>query len=63
MRVVVLRAVAVLLLVAAVVVVPAIAQGAPAAAPVFSLDLFSGQSLKLTDLKGQAVILLFWAEW
>jgi hypothetical protein len=63
MRVALLRAVAVMLLVAAVVVVPAVVQGAPAAAPAFSLDLFNGQSLKLADLKGQAVILLFWAEW
>jgi cytochrome oxidase Cu insertion factor (SCO1/SenC/PrrC family) len=35
----------------------------PAAAPAFSLELFNGQTLRLADLKGTAVVLLFWANW
>lgn len=33
------------------------------AAPPFSLGLFSGKVLKLSDLKGTAVVLLFWTPW
>jgi cytochrome oxidase Cu insertion factor (SCO1/SenC/PrrC family) len=39
------------------------AQAAPAAAPAFSLELFDGRTLRLADLKGTAVVLLFWANW
>jgi hypothetical protein len=54
----------IVILLAAAVVAPGIAQGAPAAqAPAFTLELFSGASLKLADLKGKAVVLFFWAEW
>lgn len=39
-------------------------QAAPAApAPDFTLELFNGQRLRLADLKGTGVILLFWAPW
>ncbi|MDQ7858563.1 MAG: hypothetical protein QN174_13625 [Armatimonadota bacterium] len=53
------------LLVAAVAAAPGgtATQAAPAAAPVFSLELFTGQTLRLADLKGTAVVLLFWANW
>jgi cytochrome oxidase Cu insertion factor (SCO1/SenC/PrrC family) len=37
------------------------AGGAPA--PGFTLELFTGQVLRLADLAGRPVILLFWAEW
>lgn len=38
--------------------------GAPGdPAPAFTLDLFSGKTLTLAELKGTAVLLLFWAEW
>jgi cytochrome oxidase Cu insertion factor (SCO1/SenC/PrrC family) len=64
MRVSFIRILAIIVLITAVIVVPAIVQGAPASqAPAFTLDLFNGQSLKLADLKGKAVVLLFWAEW
>lgn len=58
-----LRWVGVVVLVAALVVAPVAAQAAPAIAPAFTLDLFSGKTLSLADLKGRAVVLLFWAEW
>lgn len=32
-------------------------------APAFTLELFTGQTLRLADLAGRPVILLFWAEW
>lgn len=57
----VLRGTALLTLALAVVALPA--QGAPKAAPDFTLQLFSGKALSLNDLKGSAVILLFWAPW
>ncbi len=59
----VLRWVGVVVLVAALVIAPVAAQAAPATAPAFTLDLFSGKTLSLADLKGRAVVLLFWAEW
>lgn len=64
MRIAAVRILAVVMLVAAIMVVPTVAQSAPAAqAPAFTLELFSGQSLKLADLKGKAVVVLFWADW
>jgi hypothetical protein len=41
-------------------IVPAVDAGP---APAFTLELFNGQTLRLDDLKGTAVILLFWANW
>jgi len=59
-----IRTLAVIVMIAAIMVVPTVAQSAPAAqAPAFTLELFSGQSLKLADLKGKAVVVLFWADW
>jgi len=40
---------------------PAVA--APRAAPDFALELFSGTTFRLSDARGTAVILLFWAPW
>jgi cytochrome oxidase Cu insertion factor (SCO1/SenC/PrrC family) len=57
------RLIALVLAVAAAAIGPAAAQAAPAPAPAFTLDLFSGKTLSLADLKGRAVVLLFWAEW
>ncbi len=38
--------------------------GAPGGpAPVFTLDLFTGKTLTLGQLKGTAVVLLFWTQW
>lgn len=56
-----LRSAVLLTLVLAVIALPA--QAAPRPAPAFSLDLFNGKTLSLNDLKGSAVILLFWAPW
>ena len=56
----------VLVLALLAVAVMAIAQAAQAAqrpAPAFTLELFNGQAVRLADLKGTAVILLFWAQW
>ena len=61
MRIRVLRAMALLLLAVALIPVPAVA--AQTAAPAFTLELFNGRQLRLADLKGTAVILLFWAQW
>lgn len=63
MRTAAVRILVVLMVVAAVVVVPTVAQSAAAPAPAFTLELFNGQSLKLVDLKGKAVVVLFWADW
>jgi hypothetical protein len=49
-------------LVALLIVLP-VAQAAGGPAPAFSLELFNGQTLTLADLKGKAVLLLFWAPW
>jgi cytochrome oxidase Cu insertion factor (SCO1/SenC/PrrC family) len=57
----ILRGAALLTLTLAVVALPA--QGAPKAAPDFTLQLFNGKTLSLNELKGSAVILLFWAPW
>ncbi len=46
----------------AVVALPA-GQTAPRPAPGFTLPLLNGKTLSLADLKGSAVILLFWAPW
>jgi len=61
MRIPALRAVVILLLAVALIAVPAMA--AQTAAPAFTLELFNGQTLKLADLKGTAVVLLFWTQW
>lgn len=61
MRISVLRAIALMLLAVTLIAVPAVA--APTAAPAFTLELFNGQTLKLADLKGTAVVLLFWTQW
>lgn len=52
-----------MLVVAVLSVAPAAVVAAPNLAPAFTLELFSGKTLTLADLKGKAVILLFWAEW
>lgn len=57
------RAVALMLLVVAVATIALPAQAAPRPAPAFTLELFNGQTLRLADLKGTAVVLLFWAQW
>jgi cytochrome oxidase Cu insertion factor (SCO1/SenC/PrrC family) len=57
------RLVVPLMLAAVLVVAPASAGAAPGPAPAFTLDLFSGKSLSLADLKGKAVIMLFWTQW
>jgi cytochrome oxidase Cu insertion factor (SCO1/SenC/PrrC family) len=38
-------------------------QAAPGQAPAFSLELFNGKTLRLADLRGRPVILLFWTQW
>ena len=63
MRTPVIRLAAALLLVVVLAAAPAMVLAAPSPAPAFTLELFSGKSLSLADLKGKAVILLFWAEW
>ena len=57
------RAVALMLLVVAVAAIARPAQAAQRPAPAFTLELFNGQTLRLADLKGTAVVLLFWAQW
>ena len=57
------RVIVLLMLVALLVIAPAAATAAPGPAPAFTLDLFTGKSLSLTDLKGKAVIMLFWTQW
>ncbi len=63
MRRTAVRLATVILLVALVAAVPAAALAAPRPAPAFTLELFSGQTLRLADLKGTGVILLFWTQW
>lgn len=54
---------AVAVLLAGIAVVP-LTQAAPSGpAPAFTLDLFNGKTVSLADLKGTALVLLFWAEW
>ncbi len=36
---------------------------APEAAPDFTVETFNGESLTLSDLRGQVVVLNFWASW
>ncbi len=55
----ILRGTALLTLALAMVALPA--QGAARTAPDFTLQLFTGKTLSLNELKGSAVILLFWA--
>ncbi len=46
------------------IILSPLAQAAPSGpAPAFTLDLFNGKTLHLADLKGSAVVLLFWAQW
>ena len=46
-------------------IIPApVALGGPGGpAPSFALELFTGKTLTLADLKGSAVVLLFWTQW
>ena len=37
--------------------------GAPEAAPDFAVETFDGETLRLSDLRGQVVVLNFWASW
>lgn len=62
MRIPVLRAIALVLLITAGLACPAPA-AQTVAAPAFTLELFNGQTLRLADLKGTAVVLLFWTQW
>jgi len=48
---------------AAMTLTPATAGTAGRAAPPFRLELFSGKTVALSDLKGTAVVLLFWTPW
>lgn len=48
---------------ATVVLLAALVVAAPGPAPAFTLELFSGQTLRLADLKGTSVMLLFWTQW
>ncbi|WP_260928926.1 TlpA family protein disulfide reductase [Novosphingobium sp. 9] len=51
---------------ASVPVVPALAKGTPVVgqlAPDFQLTLMDGSKVRLADLKGQVVVLNFWATW
>ena len=57
------RALALMLLVVAVATIALPAQAAQRPAPAFTLELFNGQVVRLADLKGTAVVLLFWAQW
>jgi cytochrome oxidase Cu insertion factor (SCO1/SenC/PrrC family) len=61
MRTIALCALILLLLAVILIVVPA--QAAPRPAPAFALELFNGQTLRLVDLKGTAIIILFWTQW
>ena len=36
---------------------------APEAAPDFTVETFNGETLRLSDLRGQVVVLNFWASW
>jgi peroxiredoxin len=46
------------------IVLTPVVLGAPGdPAPAFTLDLFTGKTLTLAQMKGTAVLLLFWAEW
>jgi hypothetical protein len=49
--------------VAALAAFPGRGQAAPQPAPSFALPLFDGKTLRLDDLRGSPVILLFWAPW
>lgn len=61
MRTIALCALILVLLAVILIVVPA--QAALRPAPAFALELFNGQTLRLSDLKGTAVIILFWTQW
>src|SRR5690606_2680103 len=51
------------LLLAALVTLPAMAVAPQGPAPVFSLDSMDGKPVSLEDLKGQVVMINFWATW
>jgi hypothetical protein len=53
----------VLLMLTTVLAVAPTVRAAPGPAPAFTLDLFTGKTLSLADLKGKAVIMLFWTQW
>jgi cytochrome oxidase Cu insertion factor (SCO1/SenC/PrrC family) len=58
-----LAVVAAAVLLAGIALVP-LTQAAPSGpAPAFTLDLFNGKKLSLADVKGTAIVLLFWANW
>jgi hypothetical protein len=57
------RALVLALLAVAVMAIAQPAQAAQRPAPAFTLELFNGQTLRLADLKGTALVLLFWAQW
>src|SRR4029453_9141956 len=57
-----LRAVAVLAL-APAFALPVLAAGDTGPAPDFVLDSNTGKPLKLSGLKGQVVMIIFWATW
>jgi cytochrome oxidase Cu insertion factor (SCO1/SenC/PrrC family) len=61
----VLRALApaVFILLIAATLAPAANAGPGGAAPPFTLVLFSGKTLALSDLRGTAVVVLFWTPW
>jgi peroxiredoxin len=48
---------------AAIALTPAMAGDAKDPAPDFKLPVRSGQSMSLSDLKGQVVLINFWASW
>ncbi|GEM_PF-331053 len=60
--VVIARVLAMAIAAAATVSVPPV-QAARRPAPPFTLTLLDGKTLRLADLKGSSVILLFWAPW
>ena len=46
-----------------IILAPVALGGPGGSAPPFTLELFTGKALTLADLKGTAVVLLFWTQW